>query len=101
MIEPPPPPKEDDGRRHKKEVHARRDRSDNDEPRRQNKISGKREEKRAKLGVTDDQRVPKMRGKRKPGKAAEELSSHKFEMPAAPIIRDVKISGPSHGCRVS
>ena len=64
-IEPPPPPKEDDGRRHKKEAHARRDRSDNDEPRRQGKISGKRDEKRAKLVVTDDQRVPKMRGKRK------------------------------------
>ena len=37
VIEPPPPPKEDDGRRHKKEAHARRDRSDNDEPRRQGK----------------------------------------------------------------
>ena len=94
VIEPPPPPKEDDGRRHKKEAHARRDRSDNDEPRRQGKISGKRDEKRAKLAVTDDQRTRKLRGKRKPGKAAEELSSHKFEMPATPIIRDVKISGP-------
>ena len=94
VIEPPPPPKEDDGRRHKKEAHARRDRSDNDEPRRQGKISGKRDEKRAKLVVTDDQRTRKLRGKRKPGKAAEELSSHKFEMPATPIIRDVKISGP-------
>ncbi len=94
VIEPPPPPKEDDGRRHKKEAHARRDRSDNDEPRRQGKISGKRDEKRAKLVVTDNQRTRKLRGKRKPGKAAEELSSHKFEMPATPIIRDVKISGP-------
>ena len=94
VIEPPPPPKEDDGRRHKKEAHARRDRSDNDEPRRQGKISGKRDEKRAKLAVTDNQRARKLRGKRKPGKAAEELSSHKFEMPATPIIRDVKISGP-------
>ncbi|MBU29131.1 MAG: translation initiation factor IF-2 [Gammaproteobacteria bacterium] len=94
VIEPPPPPKEDDGRRHKKEAHARRDRSDDDEPRRQGKISGKRDEKRAKLVVTEDQRAPKLRSKRKPGKAAEELSSHKFEMPATPIIRDVKISGP-------
>ena len=94
VIEPPPPPKEDDGRRHKKEAHARRDRSDNDEPRRQGKISGKRDEKQAKLAVTDNQRARKLRGKRKPGKAAEELSSHKFEMPATPIIRDVKISGP-------
>ena len=34
-----------------------------------------------------------MRGRRKPGKAAEELSSHKFEKPAM-IIREVKISGP-------
>ena len=95
MIEPPPPPKEDDGRRHKKGAHARRDRSDNDEPRRQGKISGKRDEKRPKLVVTDDQREPKARGKRKPGKAAEELSSHKFEKPAAPIVRVVKISGPA------
>jgi translation initiation factor IF-2 len=95
IVEPPPPPKEDDGRRHKKEPHARRDRpNDDDEPRRHGKPSGKRDDKRSKIAATDDERGPKMRGRRKPGKAAEELSSHKFEKPAAPIIRDVKISGP-------
>ena len=95
VVEPPPPPKEDDGRRHKKDPHARRDRPvDDDELRRHGKPTGKREDKRGKLVPTDDERGPKMRGKRKPGKAAEELSSHKFEKPAAPIIRDVKILGP-------
>ncbi|MEC8126341.1 MAG: translation initiation factor IF-2 [Pseudomonadota bacterium] len=95
IVEPPPPPKEDDGRRHKKETHARRDRpNDDDEPRRHGKPSGKRDDKRGKIDATDDERGPKMRGRRKPGKAAEELSSHKFEKPAAPIIREVKISGP-------
>ena len=95
IVEPPPPPKEDDGRRHKKEPHARRDRpNDDDEPRRHGKPSGKRDDKRSKIAATDDERAPKMRGRRKPGKAAEELSSHKFEKPAAPIIREVKISGP-------
>jgi translation initiation factor IF-2 len=95
IVEPPPPPKEDDGRRHKKEPHARRDRpNDDDEPRRHGKPSGKRDDKRSKIAATDDERGPKMRGRRKPGKAAEELSSHKFEKPAAPIIREVKISGP-------
>ena len=95
IVEPPPPPKEDDGRRHKKEPHARRDRpNDDDEPRRHGKPSGKRDDKRSKITATDDERGPKMRGRRKPGKAAEELSSHKFEKPAAPIIREVKISGP-------
>jgi len=95
IVEPPPPPKEDDGRRHKKEPHARRDRAnDDDEPRRHGKPSGKRDDKRSKIAATDDERGPKMRGRRKPGKAAEELSSHKFEKPAAPIIREVKISGP-------
>ena len=95
VAEPPPPTKEDDGRRHKKDPHVRRDRPvDDDEPRRHGKPTGKRDDKRGKLVPTDDERGPKMRGKRKPGKAAEELSSHKFEKPAAPIIRDVKISGP-------
>lgn len=95
IVEPPPPPKEDDGRRHKKEPHVRRDRpNDDDEPRRHGKPSGKRDDKRSKIAATDDERGPKMRGRRKPGKAAEELSSHKFEKPAAPIIREVKISGP-------
>ena len=95
IVEPPPPPKEDDGRRHKKESHARRDRpNDDDEPRRHGKPLGKRDDKRGKIAATDDERGPKMRGRRKPGKAAEELSSHKFEKPAAPIIREVKISGP-------
>ena len=95
IVEPPPPPKEDDGRRHKKEPHARRERpNDDDEPRRQGKPLGKRDDKRGKIVATDDERGPKMRGRRKPGKAAEELSSHKFEKPAAPIIREVKISGP-------
>ncbi len=95
VVEPPPPPKEEDGRRHKKEPHARRDRpNDDDEPRRYGKPSGKRDDKRGKIAATDDERGPKMRGRRKPGKAAEELSSHKFEKPAAPIIREVKISGP-------
>ena len=95
IVEPPPPPKEEDGRRHKKEPHARRDRpNDDDEPRRHGKPSGKRDDKRSKIAATDDERGPKMRGRRKPGKAAEELSSHKFEKPAAPIIREVKISGP-------
>ena len=95
IVEPPPPPKEDDGRRHKKEPHVRRDRpNDDDEPRRHGKPSGKRDDKRSKIAATDDERGPKLRGRRKPGKAAEELSSHKFEKPAAPIIREVKISGP-------
>ena len=95
ILEPPPPPKEDDGRRHKKEPHVRRDRpSDDDEPRRSSKPTGKREDKRGKIVSVEDERGPKLRGKRKPGKAAEELSSHKFEKPAAPIIREVKISGP-------
>ena len=95
VIEPPPPTKEDDGRRHKKDPHVRRDRPvDDDEPRRHGKPAGKRDDKRGKLVPSDDERGPKMRGKRKPGKAAEELSSHKFEKPAAPIIREVKISGP-------
>ena len=95
VVEPPPLPKEDDGRRHKKDPHVRRDRPvDDDEPRRHGKPTGKRDDKRGKLVPSDDERGPKMRGKRKPGKAAEELSSHKFEKPAAPIIREVKISGP-------
>ena len=95
ILEPPPPPKEDDGRRHKKEPHVRRDRpSDDDEPRRSGKPAGKRDDKRGKIVSVEDERGPKLRGKRKPGKAAEELSSHKFEKPAAPIIREVKISGP-------
>ena len=95
VVEPPPPPKEDDGRRHKKDPHVRRDRPvDDDEPRRHGKPAGKRDDKRGKLVPADDERGPKMRGKRKPGKAAEELSSHKFEKPAAPIVREVKISGP-------
>ena len=94
VVEPPPPPKEDDGRRHKKEPHVRRDRVDDDEKRRQGKPLSKRDDKRGKLMPTEDGRGPKMRGKRKPGKAAEELSSHKFEKPAAPMIREVKISGP-------
>ena len=95
ILEPPPPPKEDDGRRHKKEPHMRRDRpSDDDEPRRSSKPAGKRDDKRGKIVSVEDERGPKLRGKRKPGKAAEELSSHKFEKPAAPIIREVKISGP-------
>jgi len=95
ILEPPPPPKEDDGRRHKKETHMRRDRpSDDDEPRRSSKPAGKRDDKRGKIVSVEDERGPKLRGKRKPGKAAEELSSHKFEKPAAPIIREVKISGP-------
>ncbi len=95
VVEPPPPPKEDDGRRHKKDPHVRRDRPiDDDGPRRHGKPAGKRDDKRGKLVPADDERGPKMRGKRKPGKAAEELSSHKFEKPAAPIIREVKISGP-------
>ncbi|MEG3592842.1 MAG: translation initiation factor IF-2, partial [Pseudomonadota bacterium] len=95
ILEPPPPPKEDDGRRHKKDPHVRRERpSDDDEPRRSSKPAGKRDEKRGKIVSVEDERGPKLRGKRKPGKAAEELSSHKFEKPAAPIIREVKISGP-------
>lgn len=95
ILEPPPPPKEDDGRRHKKEPHIRRDRpSEDDEPRRSSKPAGKRDDKRGKIVSVEDERGPKLRGKRKPGKAAEELSSHKFEKPAAPIIREVKISGP-------
>ena len=95
ILEPPPPPKEDDGRRHKKETHMRRDRpSDDDEPRRSSEPAGKRDDKRGKIVSVEDERGPKLRGKRKPGKAAEELSSHKFEKPAAPIIREVKISGP-------
>ena len=95
ILEPPPPPKEDDGRRHKKEPHIRRERpSDDDEPRRSSKPAGRRDEKRGKIVSVEDERGPKLRGKRKPGKAAEELSSHKFEKPAAPIIREVKISGP-------
>ena len=94
VVEPPPPPKEDDGRRHKKEPHVRRDRLNDDEKRRQSKPLSKRDDKRGKLVPTEDGRGPKMRGKRKPGKAAEELSSHKFEKPAAPMIREVKISGP-------
>ena len=88
VVEPPPPPKEDDGRRHKKEPHVRRDRVDDDEKRRQGKPLSKRDDKRGKLVPTEDGRGPKMRGKRKPGKAAEELSSHKFEKPAAPMIRE-------------
>ena len=95
ILEPPPPPKEDDGRRHTKEPHIRRDRpSEDDEPRRSSKPAGKRDDKRGKIVSVEDERGPKLRGKRKPGKAAEELSSHKFEKPAAPIIREVKISGP-------
>ena len=94
VVEPPPPPKEDDGRRHKKEPHVRRDRVDDDEKRRQGKPLSKRDDKRGKLVPTEDGRGPKMRGKRKPGKAAEELSSHKFEKPEAPMIREVRISGP-------
>ena len=95
ILEPPPPPKEDDGRRHKKDPHVRRERpSDDDEPRRSSKPAGKRDDKRGKIVSVEDERGPKLRGKRKPGKAAEELSSHKFEKPAAPIIREVKISGP-------
>ena len=94
VVEPPPPPKEDDGRRHKKEPHVRRDRVDDDGKRRQGKPLSKRDDKRGKLVPTEDGRGPKMRGKRKPGKAAEELSSHKFEKPAAPMIREVRISGP-------
>ncbi len=94
LVEPPPPPKEDDGRRHKKEPHARRDRPKDDEPKRHGKPAGKRDDKRGKIVSVDDERGPKMRGKRKAGKAAEELSSHKFEKPAAPIVREVKISGP-------
>ena len=94
VVEPPLPPKEDDGRRHKKEPHVRRDRVDDDEKRRQGKPLSKRDDKRGKLVPTEDGRGPKMRGKRKPGKAAEELSSHKFEKPAAPMIREVRISGP-------
>lgn len=94
VVEPPPPLKEDDGRRHKKEPHVRRDRVDDDEKRRQGKPLSRRDDKRGKLVPTEDGRGPKMRGKRKPGKAAEELSSHKFEKPAAPMIREVKISGP-------
>ena len=94
VVEPPPPPKEDDGRRHKKEPHMRRDRVVDDEKRRQGKPLSKRDDKRGKLTPIEDGRGPKMRGKRKPGKAAEELSSHKFEKPAAPMIREVKISGP-------
>ena len=91
---PPPPPKEGDGKRHKKESHGKRERGrDDDAPRRHGKPAPKREEKRGRVSI-DDERGPKMRGRKKPGKAAEELSSHKFEKPAAPIVRDVKISGP-------
>lgn len=86
------PAKDADGKRHKKEVHGRRERDD-DPPRRHGKPTLKRDEKRG-VGLVDDGRGPKMRGRRKPGKAAEELSSHRFEKPAAPIVRDVKISGP-------
>jgi translation initiation factor IF-2 len=86
------PAKDADGKRHKKEVHARRERDD-DPPRRHGKPTLKRDEKRG-VGLVDDGRGPKMRGRRKPGKASEELSSHRFEKPAAPIVREVKISGP-------
>ncbi len=89
----PDPVKEGDGKRHKKETHARRERDNDDGPRRHGKPTGKRDEKRT-VDLADDGRGPKMRGKRKPGKAAEELSSHRFEKPAAPIVREVKISGP-------
>lgn len=84
--------KDTDGKRHKKEVHGRRERDD-DAPRRHGKPTLKRDEKRG-VGLVDDGRGPKMRGRRKPGKASEELSSHRFEKPAAPIVREVKISGP-------
>ena len=94
VMEPPPPPKESDGKRHKKDLHVRRERSDGDGPRRHGKPSTRRDDKRGKLTPSDDERGQKVRSRRKPGKAAEELSSHKFEKPAAPIIRDVKISGP-------
>ena len=87
------PPKDHDGKRHKKETHGRR-RSDDDEPRRLGKPSLKREEKRIGKILSEEEHAPKMRPKKRPGKAAEELSSHKFEKPAAPIIREVKISGP-------
>lgn len=93
FIEPPPPPKEGDGKRHKKDPHVKRERSADDAPKRHGKPLSKRDDKRGRVSV-DDERGPKMRGRRKPGKAAEELSSHKFEKPAAPIVRDVKISGP-------
>ena len=93
FVEPPPPPKEGDGKRHKKDPHVKRERTGDDGPKRHGKPLSKREDKRGRVPV-DDERGPKMRGRRKPGKAAEELSSHKFEKPAAPIVRDVKISGP-------
>lgn len=86
------PAKDADGKRHKKEIHARRERDD-DPPRRHGKPTLKRDEKRG-VGLVDDGRGPKMRGRRKPGKASEELSSHRFEKPAAPVVREVKISGP-------
>ena len=94
IIEPPPPAKEGEGKRHKKDVHVRRERLDSDGPRRHGKPGPRRDDKRSKLVPSDNERGPKMRGKRKPGKASEELSSHKFEKPAAPIMKEVKISGP-------
>ena len=94
IVEPPPPPKEGEGKRHKKDVHVRRERPDGDGPRRHGKPGTRRDDKRSKLAPSDHERGPKMRGKRKAGKASEELSSHKFEKPAAPIMREVKISGP-------
>ena len=56
----------------------RRDRpSDDDEPRRSvSRLES--DDKRGKIVSVEDERGPKLRGKRKP-KAAEELSSHKFE----------------------
>lgn len=85
-------PADSDAKRHKKEIPPRRERED-DGPRRHGKPGAKRDEKRP-VTLGDNERGPKMRGKRKPGRASEELSSHRFEKPAAPIVRDVKISGP-------
>lgn len=88
----PPPAQDGEVKRQKKEPHVRRER-EAAAPRRSGKQGPKRDEKRG-LGISGDGRAPKMRGKRKGGKAAEELSSHKFEKPAAPVIREVVISGP-------
>lgn len=81
------PKKEQEAKRH----HKKDDRERDDERKRQ----GKPTPKRAAAPVLDDEERggTRYRPKRKPGKATEALS-HKFEKPAAPIIRDVTISGP-------
>ena len=81
------PKKEVDAKRH----HKKDDRERDEERRRH----GKPAPKRVAAPVLDDEERggTRYRPKRKPGKATEALS-HKFEKPAAPVVRGVTISGP-------